>query len=111
MRQLPRAAEAVVDLRKLANYALDPSHPRGRHKARVFASALGVGRSDAGWLRKAVLQVLSRVDAFEEGRDGFGERWRVDIPVARADRGAVVRTHWLLPADGSPPRLITCYVL
>jgi hypothetical protein len=27
---------AIADVRKLAGYSLNPSHPRGRHKARVF---------------------------------------------------------------------------
>jgi hypothetical protein len=39
--KLPNAAQALVDLAKLRDYCLNPAHPRGRHKARVFATALG----------------------------------------------------------------------
>jgi hypothetical protein len=43
-RPLPEAGRAYVDLDKLARYALDPSHPVGRHKARVFKAALAIGQ-------------------------------------------------------------------
>ncbi|WP_367268233.1 DUF6883 domain-containing protein [uncultured Thiohalocapsa sp.] len=39
--RLPNADQAAVDLDKLRGYCLNPAHPRGRHKARVFAAALG----------------------------------------------------------------------
>jgi len=35
-----------VETRKLRDYCLSPEHPRGRHKARVFASALGLTVDD-----------------------------------------------------------------
>lgn len=35
--KLPNADRAVVGLAKLRDYCLSPTHPRGRHKARVFA--------------------------------------------------------------------------
>jgi len=36
--RLPGGDAAVVDLRKLTEYCLNPDHPRGKHKARVFAT-------------------------------------------------------------------------
>ena len=38
----PRARDAVIPTDKLIAYALNSDHPRGRHKARVFRSALGI---------------------------------------------------------------------
>lgn len=43
---LPNFEKASVDLEKLTAYALNASHPEGRHKARVFLSALGVTAAD-----------------------------------------------------------------
>ncbi len=40
--KLPNSDRAVVDIAKLRDYCLNPAHPRGRHKARVFAAALGL---------------------------------------------------------------------
>jgi hypothetical protein len=42
--RLPGAECARIPTDKLVRYALDPDHPRGRHKARVFAWALGIRR-------------------------------------------------------------------
>jgi hypothetical protein len=44
--RLPRAREARIPTDKLVRYALDLAHERGRHKARVFATALGITASD-----------------------------------------------------------------
>jgi len=53
--KLPNPNDAFIDVRKLTDYCLDPDHPRGRHKARMFASVLGITRDDAGHLRDALL--------------------------------------------------------
>ena len=36
--RLPNGERAVIDIRKLQEYCLNSQHPRGRNKARVFAS-------------------------------------------------------------------------
>jgi len=46
---LPNGDRAIVDIAKLTDYCLNPQHEDGKHKARVFASALGLGREDAEW--------------------------------------------------------------
>jgi Domain of unknown function (DUF6883) len=56
--RLPRAPEATIPTAKLRLYALDPSHERGRHKARVFASALGITASDWRYLHDQILANL-----------------------------------------------------
>ncbi len=79
----PHVDRPVLDLRKLEGYCQNPGHPRGRHKARVFREALGIGRADAGWLRDAMMESLAACEAAAMGEDIFGSRWRIDIPVAR----------------------------
>jgi hypothetical protein len=46
--KIPGARRAFIDLRKLEEYSLSLEHPRGRHKARVFQSALNVSMDQAG---------------------------------------------------------------
>jgi hypothetical protein len=41
--KLPNAGQAIVDIAKLRDYSLSPTHEEGKHKARVFAAALGDG--------------------------------------------------------------------
>lgn len=56
--KVPGAECAVVDIRKLSNYCLDPTHAEGKHKARLFAAALGMTVSDAADLRDALLEAV-----------------------------------------------------
>lgn len=39
--KLPNAENAVIDIAKLRDYSLNPNHPEGKHKARVFQAKLG----------------------------------------------------------------------
>jgi hypothetical protein len=48
--KLPGGDRAIVDIAKVRDYRLNPAHPRGRHKPRVFASALGLRAADAEFL-------------------------------------------------------------
>ncbi len=45
--KLPNAENAVIDIKKLRDYCLNPNHPEGKHKARVFLEKLDIGRDDA----------------------------------------------------------------
>ena len=52
--RLPNAENAFIDVRKLTEYVLDTADARGRHKARVFATALGLTLENARELRNAI---------------------------------------------------------
>ena len=54
--RLPYAELAVVDVAKLRDYGLDMAHPRGKHKAKVFKSRLGLTADDAEFLRAVLLE-------------------------------------------------------
>ena len=70
---LPHGERAIVELRKLEEYCLNPHHPRGRHKARVFAS-VGVGQGDAQVLREALLAAARDAEAQPGAASPYGRR-------------------------------------
>ena len=109
--RLPNGDEAVVDLRKLEDYCLSPSHPRGRHKARVFREALGLQQSDAAWLRNVLLEAARLGQAAQLTTDTWGTHWCVDTTITRQGRSPVVRTIWIARTGEQVPRLVTCWVL
>jgi hypothetical protein len=111
MASLPNAELAILDIRKLEDYCLSPEHPRGRHKARVFRDALGIGPDGAQWLRDELLTAVLTGEAIEVNRDDFGARWRVDVPVARQSRQVVIRTIWMVRTGEAVPRFLTCWIL
>jgi hypothetical protein len=107
--KLPNYEDAVIDIRKLRDYALNPSHPEGRHKAKVFMSALGVTGADSQWLASAILQSLPDGEAVQTDSTPWGRLYRVDLPIVRGGRCAVVRTGWL--CSGFTTKLTTCFVV
>lgn len=109
--RLPNAERAVVDIVKLRDYCLNVDHPRGRHKARLFAAALGITADNAGELRDLFLQSLSAHDAVPGMSDSYGVRYTIDMPVARLGRKAVVRTAWIVKSSEDFPRLTSCFIL
>ena len=111
MARSPDVDHAVLDIRKLEHYCLDSTHPRGRHKARVFREVLGIGQRDAAWLRDALLNGIKRTEVLEMGADSFGARYRADLPLARQSRECVVRTVWIVRSGEQVLRFVTCWVL
>jgi hypothetical protein len=109
--RLPNRSAAVVDIEKLSSYCLSLSHPRGRHKARVFAAALGLAAPDAPSLRAALLRAASRGESTPIEADEYGQRYLVDFDMTHAGRRARIRSAWIIIRGELAPRLTSCYVL
>jgi hypothetical protein len=108
---LPNAENAVVDIRKLRNYCLNPEHREGKHKARLFLSALGMTADNAEDLQQILLEVVKTSEVQLSRQDDFGQRYTLDFPVTWQNRSAVLRSGWIIENDSEVPRLTTCYPL
>ena len=100
-----------VEISKLRDYCLDPHHPRGRHKARVFLSTLGLAQTNAGFLRAALIQAAREADAVAGASDAYGDRYSVDFEISRGDRHATVRSAWIVLSGEASPRPTSRFVL
>ena len=109
--RLPNAENAVVDVAKLRDYCLNPNHPRGRHKARVFFAALGLTAARADDLRAALLAAARTEDATRHDHDEYGERYVLDFLMTGPAGQAQVRSAWIIRSGEAFPRLSSCYVL
>jgi hypothetical protein len=107
---LPHGDRAIVDIRKLRDYCLNPDNPRGSRKARVFRSALGMTKVDAPALRQSLLQVAASEQAKVGELDRYGQRYTIDFELRKGPRKVVVRSGWIILSDETVPRLTTCYV-
>ena len=113
---LPNCDSALIEDSKLVGYALNPHSERGRHKARVFNSALGFNLSNWEQLKQAILETLPYYEATLTGQTAFGKKYKVVLPITGINRRtANVITIWQF--DGLPdgtfndyPRLITLYI-
>jgi hypothetical protein len=103
--RLPRAREATIPTAKLVPYALDPSHERGQHKARVFASALGIAAGDWRYLHAQILAKLPDGLVRSTRITPFGVAYEVVVMIDGLNRRtASVVTTWTVAPD-APPRL------
>ena len=107
---LPNGARAIVDVRKLSDYCLNPDSPRGRHKARVFAAALGLTAGDAPKLRAKLLEIARTGEAKRGELDAYGQRYTMEFTMVTAVGSATVRSSWIVIRGKREPRLPTCYV-
>jgi hypothetical protein len=108
--KLPHADQAKIDIAKLRDYSLNPLHPEGKHKARVFAAALGFSALDAEKLREMILIAISTQDAAAGQSDEHGERYLVDFETKGLRRMVTIRTAWIIDRGETVPRLVSCYV-
>ena len=108
--KLPNGERAVVEIEKLRSYCLNPHHPRGRNKARVFAS-VGIREGDAGELRTAVLGAARDGEARLGMLNQYGQRYVVDFELVRNGSAVKIRSAWIVLTGEDLPRLTSCYVL
>jgi hypothetical protein len=109
--KLPNGERAYINMVKLRGYSLSPTHEEGKHKARVFAAALGIGLEQVEWLRAELLTAARDVDC-EAGRlDEHGRRYTVDFTARFERNSARVRSVWIVRPREDFPRLVSCYVL
>jgi hypothetical protein len=107
---LPNPERAIVDITKLREYCLNPKHEDRKHKARVFASALGLSQSDAEWLRNRLLYAV-REGAVLLSESRFGSLWVIDFHLETYRGAATIRSGWIVRTGEDFPRLTTCFVL
>ena len=97
---------------KLEDYSLNPRHREGRHKARVFASALGITQADADVLGTAIRSAAASSDAAEaRGDNGFGEVFNLRFAMTTGRGSATVLTGWIVLHNEDFPRLTTCFIV
>jgi hypothetical protein len=109
--KLPNGSRADLGT-KVEDYSLNPLHREGQHKARVFASVLGVTLDNADLLRRAVQEVAARSeDAETRGDNGYGEVFVLRFPMQTGRGSATVLTAWIVRHGEDFPRLTTCYIL
>lgn len=109
--KLPNGSNAFIG-DKLEEYTLNPMHREGRHKARVFAAALGIGQANADVLERAVQVAAAESNTVQATGDiGFGGRFVLRFPLTTERGSAIVLTAWIIRSEEDFPRLTTCYIV
>jgi hypothetical protein len=109
--KLPNGERADLGT-KLEDYALNPRHREGWHKARMFESVLGITHTNREILRHAILAAARDSDQAEGlGNNGHGEVYVLRFPLETERGRATVLTAWIIRYGEDFPGLTTCYIL
>lgn len=109
--KLPNGESAILDRRKIHDYCLSPFHPRGKHKARVFELVLGMTAEDSDLLTAVLQRAASENEAISGDSDEYGNRFIIDFDLEFKGRTAAIRSCWIVLANETVPRFVTCYIL
>jgi hypothetical protein len=109
--KLPNGGRAHIGS-TLREYVLDPLHREGRHKARMFASLLGITAKDHERLERAILHAAATSREVEScGDQGHGALYSLRFPMTTPEGRAVVQTVWIVRRGEDFPRLATCFIV
>ncbi|MGC1306958.1 MAG: DUF6883 domain-containing protein [Phormidesmis sp.] len=107
--KLPNGSRAVISIEKLLGYCLNPEHPSGKHKAKVFASALGITSKNVEDLRELIVRAAIEGEVAQQTSTQFGQLWKVDWAVPSYDQ-IILRTLWETTSASPLPRLISAFI-
>ncbi len=109
--KIPNGEKAVIDILKLREYCLNPSHPRGQHKAKVFKNVLNLTRQDVMILYRSLQTAAAEKDCFMAQSDMYGQRYTIDFTMDHLNKNAMVRSIWIIKTDEQIPRFVSCYII
>ncbi len=107
--KLPNGAQAQISMDKLIGYCLNPNHPTGKHKARVFASALAITTENADDLLALIQIAAVEGEVVQQSTTEFGELFKVDWIIPDT-ANIKLRTIWEVTPNQPHPRLISAFI-
>lgn len=107
--KLPNGDHAIIPIEKLIGYCLNPEHPSGKHKARVFASALGITAQNVEDLRHLLTRAAIQGEVVQQDNTAFGQLLKVDWAVPGYD-DIILRSLWEITSNQPYPRLISAFI-
>ncbi|PZD75461.1 hypothetical protein C1752_00271 [Acaryochloris thomasi RCC1774] len=107
--KLPNGNRAVIPMEKLKGYCLNSEHPSGKHKARVFASVLGITSKNAEDLRELIVRTALEEEVIQQANTDFGQLYKVDWSVPNHHQ-VILRTLWEISLENPYPRLVSAFI-
>jgi len=107
--RLPNGEHAEISMQKLIGYCLNPDHSSGKHKAKVFASVLGITTENAYLLKEMIKTAAIEGEVMQQDNTLFGEQFKVDWIVPHPE-AITLRTIWEITSTNPNPRLISAFL-
>lgn len=107
--KLPNGDKAEISMQKLLGYCLNPNHASGKHKAKVFASALGITADKVEILNELIQKAAIEGEVIQQSTTEFGRQFKVDW-ILPERQNIKLRTIWEISNLNSNPRLISAFI-
>lgn len=108
--KLPNGESALVEEEKVTGYLLNPLHPVGGPKARLFNSLLGLNLSNWQKLYDALIDAAENGDAFAGRASAFGQKYDIRFQMTGPRGTYTILSIWIVASGTSIPRLVTSYI-
>lgn len=107
--KLPNGDRAQISIQKLVGYCLNPTHERGKDKAKRFKAILEITIENADRLYELIQQAAIAGEVVQQAMTPFGQEYKVDWTVPDT-AGVQLRTIWEIAPNSVEPRLISAFI-
>ncbi|MFO8039800.1 MAG: hypothetical protein R6U67_10160 [Sodalinema sp.] len=106
--KLPNGDRAQLG-NKIDDYCLNSNHSKGQHKARLFASRLGITRNNSEILKKAIYHAAIFENAILRKTNEYGQHYNIKFRLTTDFGSSLILAAWIIRSDENFPRLTNCY--
>jgi hypothetical protein len=108
--KLPNGDRSEISMQKILGYCLNFEHDKGKDKARVFQSRLGITTENADRLFNLIQIAAVEGEVVQEGSTKFGKEYKkVDWKIPNTE-SVELRTIWEISSGSIYPRLISAFL-
>ena len=90
----------------MEEYCLNPFHPDGKHKAKVFEKALGITQENSVELKELILRSSESGEVIKKQENNFGKIYRVE----GINQKEILCTLWIVHKGDNTPYLTSCFI-
>jgi DNA gyrase/topoisomerase IV subunit A len=107
--KLPNGDRSEISMQKILGYCLNFNHDKGKDKARVFQSRLGITTQNADRLFNLIQIAAVEGEVVQESSTKFGKKYKVDWKIPNTE-SIELRTIWEISSESRYPRLISAFL-
>ena len=94
---------------KIDGYCLNSTHSKGKHKARLFQSKLGITQNNSFILKEALLEAAIQESVTLKKQDKYGTHYIMKFALKTDVGESTILASWIVRANENFPRLTSCY--
>ncbi|NJM61323.1 MAG: hypothetical protein HC849_15760 [Oscillatoriales cyanobacterium RU_3_3] len=94
---------------KIEEYSLNITHEKGKNKAILFASKLGITAENAELLKQALKQAAIDEDVIIQKTNEYGTHYNMKFRLQTEVGESPILAAWIVRSSENFPRLTTCY--